>query len=140
MKWPGMPLFTELDWKLYQCRSWRLYHVFMRKVSGRFMPSNSARGVLPPVLMWAPTPYPTIMDCILLLHLQWQLDCLHWFQMVSGSTTMDSWMEQLVHGLTIHKFRNYRFDNVKCWRSCSPYAAWWNLNMKGCSFFEFLAF
>lgn len=99
-----MPLFMVLDWKLYQWRSWRQYHAFTRKVLGRFMSSNSVRGVLLPVLSWAPTPYLTIMGCILLHPLQWLLVCpRHSFQMVLASTAMDMWMVQLHHGSTIFK-------------------------------------
>lgn len=101
-KCPDMLLYMVLVWKHYQWRNWRHWPVSMKKGLGRFMPSNSTKGVQLAVLLWALTPFSTPMGCTLLHHLQWLLDCpLLSFQMVLGSTAMGMWMGQLDPGSTI---------------------------------------
>lgn len=100
-----MPLFMVLAWKLFQWMNWIHCHVYMRKGSGRSMPFNSGKGVQPALLMWAPTPFHTIMGYTLLHHLRWLSDCLlHLYRMGLGSTAMGMWMVPLVPGSTTIKF------------------------------------
>lgn len=133
-KCPGMLLCMGLVWKLYQWRSWRRCHAFMKKGSGRSIPfSSSVKAVQLAVLSWALMPSNTIMGYILRHRPKWPSDCLlHSSQMVLGSIAMGMWMVLLDPGSTI--LRSWGHSSLCADAGiCSPNRVGWN-----CYFFELL--
>lgn len=95
-----MLLYMVLGWKIYHRKSWRQFHVFMKKGLGRFMPYNSLKvEVQLAVLSLVLITLLIRMGCIICqLRLQWLLGCLLTPRMVLGSTATGMWMVVLDRG------------------------------------------